>query len=229
MKKESVVGLVLLVVFCVGNAFAQNEKKTAFAMLLDNTGSMRNQFDVVINIGKAVVREIDKNGSITLFSFDSSDVNSETAKVKTGVDSSKDKNSFNEYLDNLYVVTGRTALSDATFLMANAVNSKAEREKDKSAEKVLILVTDGEERKTDIKPRELIKFLKDNKIKVYAIGLITKLSLANRYVSSNVPSQARAKTFLTNLAEETGGRAVFPKENEKAEDIVKNLLAEITK
>lgn len=41
--------------------------------------------------------------------------------------------------------------------------------------KVLILITDGEDRESKIKEKQLIAELKQNQIKVYAVGLVQEL------------------------------------------------------
>ena len=50
---------------------AAQEKKIAYGILLDNAGSMRPQFSVVNELGKAIVHQIHDYGPVSLFDFHS--------------------------------------------------------------------------------------------------------------------------------------------------------------
>lgn len=224
MKKALViVNTLLFTIFFVTCVFSQAENKKDYALLLDNSGSLRSQLDSVINIGKAISQKIDSNDSVSLFSFESSKLNFGNATVKT-ILSWNQNDKINDSIDNLYIVSGNTVLYDAIFQMAKAINLKAETEA-KDSEKILILITDGEERASEIKLPQLIKYLKDSKIKVFIVGLTTALTINDRYVYSALSSQSRAKSFLTNLAQETNGRVIFPEKGENAANIAEHLLA----
>lgn len=223
MKKQILAGLSILLVFCAGTAFGQNEKKISYGILLDNTSSLRTQFDYVKSIGKAIVTEIGKNNSIALFNFEVADKRN-IATGKIGLSWGQDKKDIDEYIDGLKIVSGRTKLSHAVFLALDVVNSKVEREKDTLSEKVLILVTDGDERVINTVQKELIKTLKENKIKVYVIGLIEELSREDFF--GGMSPKIKAKHFLKEITKETGGHVVFPKSKQAVEEIVKDLFVE---
>ncbi|HXH70001.1 MAG TPA: vWA domain-containing protein [Pyrinomonadaceae bacterium] len=223
MKKQIVAELFVLSVLCVGTAFGQNEKKIAYGILLDNTGSLRTQFSSVKNIGKVVVREVGKKGSIALFNFET--VNKKnTTEVQVGTIWGQDEKDIYKYIDDLKIVSGGTRLSNAVFSASNAVNSKVEQEKDDFSERVLILITDGAERESNAQQKKLIKTLKEDKVKVYAIGLIEELSTEDAF--GGISPKVKAKYFLKEITKETGGRVVFPKSKQTVEEIVKDLFIE---
>jgi hypothetical protein len=59
-----------LVLLCFsGLALAQTEKKVLYGVLIDNSGSLRSQFDRVVDLGSGVVRQVHKGGPISIFSF----------------------------------------------------------------------------------------------------------------------------------------------------------------
>lgn len=152
MKRQFLIGLFLFTVFCVVTTSAQNEKKTAYGILLDNTGTLRRQLSDVKNIGKEIVRQVNQRGVISIFNFKT--VSSTTkksqqiqiAEMTTGVEWTQEFKSLNQYIDNLSTVAGQTTLVDAIQSSAEKINSKVDSEKDKFSEKFLLLVTDGEDR-----------------------------------------------------------------------------------
>jgi hypothetical protein len=63
--------IVLLLLSACAVGAAQEKKKTLYGVLLDNTGSMRSQFDDVKEIGKSVARQTSGRGPVSLFVFES--------------------------------------------------------------------------------------------------------------------------------------------------------------
>ena len=57
---------LLLVLFSAFSTFGQNDKKAASGILIDNTGSLRSQFDQVVTLGKAVARQYGVIGAFGL-------------------------------------------------------------------------------------------------------------------------------------------------------------------
>ena len=232
MKKEILISLFLLTIFCVGNTFAQNEKKVAYGVLLDNTVTLRYQLGDVKNVGKEIVKQISQRGVISLFTFGTTTFTTkkmtqgQVADMRVSVDWTQDKEYLNRHIENTFTVTGITALLDTIRSSAEKINSKVNSEKDNFSEKILILVTDGEDRDSLIKPEELIKFLKDSSIKVYAIGLLEGFGKDRDYLFPGKNPKAKAKKFLEKITKETSGRVVFPKEKQTFEDVVKDLLTE---
>ncbi len=226
MKKHILAGLFTLSIFYVGTAFGQNEKKTAYGILLDNTSSLDTQFSYVKNLGRAIVREINEKEAIALFNFEVLK-NAYVATGKVGLSWGQNQKDIDKYIDNLPIVYGNTKLSHAIFLASDFVNSKTEQEKDNFLEKILILVTDGEEQVINTVQKKLIKSLKEKKIKVYAIGLLEQLK-TKEYVGIMRPD-VKAKYFLKKVTQETGGRVIFPKPEQTIEEIIKELFVENVK
>lgn len=124
------VALFLTLVLSNG-ALAQNERKIAYGILLDNTGSMRTQFSQVNMLGKGVVKHIHPNGPISIFNFTTQGHKREPlALVKSGVEWSQDKNIIDGYIDRLSVVAGQTTLKDAIYSIAEGLNIKVNLDKD---------------------------------------------------------------------------------------------------
>ncbi|HEX4899431.1 MAG TPA: VWA domain-containing protein, partial [Pyrinomonadaceae bacterium] len=81
--------------------------------------------------------------------------------------------------------------------------------------RALILVTDGEDRGSRRRLDELLALLREKKIRVYVVGLVTQLEKK---------STARSTSFLVTLANETGGRAFFPKTVPELKDTANEML-----
>ncbi len=173
MKKKDLAGLFIFVAVFVGAAFSQEPKKAAYGVLLDNTGTMRPQLSDVKTVGKIVARHVNSQGVISVFGFLTEGSKSKKEGVAgpaKGSQWSRDSRIFDQYIDDLSTVPGQTALIDAILFSAESINTKVELEKNNFSEKVLVIVTDGEDRVSRTKPKEIISFLKENQIRVYAIA-----------------------------------------------------------
>jgi Ca-activated chloride channel family protein len=197
--------IVLLGLTACSVGAAQEKKKIVYGVLLDNTGSLRSQFDDVKEIGKAVARETSARGPVSLFVFESGGTGpGRNARPTVRVESSQDENQLIQVIDRSYVQPGQTTLLDAIELMAETLHQASPE-----ADKLMVLITDGEERRSDVRQKTLIQKLKDLKIKVFAVGLIRELDSEGGFIRQS--PRSKATDLLKSLAKETGGRAVFPK------------------
>jgi uncharacterized protein with von Willebrand factor type A (vWA) domain len=148
--------------------FAQSEKKGAYGILLDNTGTMRTQFETVKTLGKAVAQDVSKRGIVSVFNFETQgDINDRKnffAVATSGTEWSQDKNVIEKYIDNINIAAGKTTLWDAIRSMAKATDEKTKAEK--LSEKIIVLITDGEDRDSEVTDKQLIEELKGIGVKV---------------------------------------------------------------
>lgn len=204
-------------------AFRRSEKKIAYGVLIDNTRSLETQFPQVKALAKEVVRHIHQRGSISLFNFlAQGDKRNPLAVVTSGVEWSQDESLLNSYIDSLRIEAGQTTLLDAIYTIATKLDGKVGLDKDAFADKVIILITDGEDRVSKVKEKQLIKELKERGVKVYAIGLIQALG-EERHINNRSPKET-ATTFLKKITKETSGRVVFPTSKQTEVDA---LLSEV--
>jgi hypothetical protein len=200
---------------------AQEKKKIAYGMLLDNTGSMRTQFDRVKQFGKAVAEQIHEHGPVSIFDFHSQGLPKESRAVPIlRLELSQDQAVLENCIDNLYVEGGQTTLLDAIQFIAERLDQQA-RGPDFS-DRVIILITDGEDRASATTQKQLAQKLKELKIRVYAIGLVQQLDSEAGFTR---PSQrSKAVDLPKVITKETGGRVVFPKSDREN---LQSLLAEL--
>ena len=165
-------------------------------MLIDNTGSMRSQFNIVMQLGKELARQLHNRGPVSIFSFESArDRRDSHAKISATVEQTQDEVLLNKGFDGIYVQSGQTTLLDAIEFMAEDLNSKAT-----DRAKFIVLITDGEERASKRSAAQVVEKLHRMNISVYAIGLVRELEPDKR---------RKAAELLRMISRETGGRAVI--------------------
>ena len=175
---------------------------------------MRTQFDHVIGFSKAVVSQVHERGPISIFDFHSQGRLHEVRAVPIArIEQVQDGDLLERCIDQLYVEGGQTALLDAIQVIAEHLGEKAVGPD--FSDRVMVLITDGEDRKSVVREKQLLQELSELKIRVYAIGLVEELSSASR---------SKAVDLLKVITKETGGRVVFPKSNH---DDIQRLLAEL--
>lgn len=208
LTRATVVALLTFAI-CASVA-AQDKPKISYGLLLDSTGSMRSQFETVCDIGKAIVHETAPRGPVSIFNFQSEGFGKGPNAVPVlRIQQSQDEALLNRTIDGLYIEGGQTTLLDAIQFISDRLQESAP-----DSEKVIVTVSDGEDRVSKVKLKELIEKLKDRKIKVFAVGLVRELESGK---------DSKAIKLLTILSSETGGRAVFPKGNVNIEDVLKTL------
>lgn len=218
--------VTLLLLCSCSNTSAQSDQPALYGILLDNSGSLRSQFDRVLALGNGVVQEAHKQGPISIFSFRGTG-NPKDAPPLMVVHTvwNQDPVVLSRYLDSLFIEGGQTNLLDAIHSMVKHINAKAEQDKTPQVRKVLVLITDGEDRKSKIKENELLAELQQHQIKVFAIGLVQELEDEMRLGRGN--PRSKAVKLLTKITKETGGRALFPKSNSgDANALVSDLFAD---
>lgn len=209
-KHFLLVSAVFLMLAASITSTAQENKKLEYAILIDSTGSMRSQFPEVLRLGKAVVHQVHDHGPVSIFNFRSEFGKTPRAIPTLRIERSQDESALDRTIDGLYVEGGQTTLLDAVEAMAESLNQPPP-----ATAKVIIMITDGEDRVSEKNQKEVVAKLRENKISVYAIGLVQQLEGSKR---------GKASDFLKSLTTQTGGRVIFPKSDNLE---IQNLLTEL--
>jgi Ca-activated chloride channel homolog len=191
-----------------------------YALVIDNSGSLRSQLEKVIEASKVIVSSNKPEDDVCVIRF----VNS--SKISIEQDFTSNKELVNDALDGLFVEGGATAVIDAVYLGTERVT---DFEKDKSGtdrkRRALILVTDGEDRDSFYNEKQLFEALKEADVQIYPIGFVNELSNEGSIIRKSPRDQAMK--LLNRMASETGGKSYFPTSvselNEIAKDIAKSL------
>lgn len=196
------------------------EVPTNYALLVDNSRSLRSQLDKVAEAGKIIVGTNRPSDKSTIVRFVSAD------KIEVIQDFTTDNKRLNEALDSLFIEGGQTAIIDAIYLTANKVNQyQNSRKKDDIKRRALILVSDGDDRGSTHDEQQLFDLLRASDVQIYAVGFVNDLK--NETDSNGVNRQEKARAFLTRLTEETGGKVYFPDSVDELSQIANDISSEL--
>ena len=201
--------------------FTTSEIPIVNALLIDNSRSLRDQLAEVIVAGKIIVSANRSKDESAIVRFVSKD------KIEVVQDFTANKNSLNEALNNLFVEGGQTAIIDAVYQTAKKVEQYQNSAKKEDVKlRSLIIVSDGDDRGSSYKERELFELLRQLNIQIYAVGFVEDLSKEPES-AGGISRRDKARTFLTRLAEETGGRVYFPNSISELPQIAAEISSEL--
>lgn len=200
--------------------FSQDEVPTNYALVIDNSGSLRFQLEKVIESSKIIVgtnRPEDETGVVRFVS---------SGKIEILQDFTTDKQELYDALDNMYIEGGKTAIIDAVYLAAEKVDEyQRSLGTDDRRRRALILVSDGEDRDSYYKEEQLFDLLREADVQIYTVGFINELDKDGGFIRKSPQKQAR--NFLEKLAEETGGKSYFPNDLSELNGIARDIANEL--
>ena len=202
------------------DSFTKAEVPTNYTMVIDNSGSLRQQIEKVIDAGKVIISTNKPGDETSIVRF----VGSDKIEIKQEFTSNKEDLFYT--LDNLNIEGGQTAIIDAVYLAAQMTDEyeKTKNSNDKKR-RALILVTDGEDRDSFYNEQQLFEVLRESDVQIYVIGFIGDLSKEGGFISKS--PQAKAKAFLERLATETGGKVYFPNDVSELSTIATDIASEL--
>ncbi len=184
-------------------SFHHIDVPVAMAIVIDNSGSMREKRNKVNQAALNLVRSSNPRDEVFVVNFNDEqyldqDFTNDLLKLKEAL----------EKID----ARGGTALNDAVVASADHLRQNARLEK-----KVIFLVTDGEDNASTETLEQAIKNLQqDGGPSVYAIGIL-----------GEEEHPKRAKKALQILAERTGGIAFFPKTLDEVDEISRTIANDV--
>ncbi len=197
------------------------EVPTINALLVDNSRSLRSQLSKVIDAGKIIIDTNRQNDESAVIRFVSKD------KIEVLQDFTRSKNLLNNALDNLFVEGGQTAIIDAIYMAAEKVE-KYQNSQNKEDVKLrsLIVVSDGDDRSSSYLEKDLFDLLRKSNVQIYTIGFTNNLS-TEPTEKNGKSRQENARSFLTRLAQETGGKVYFPNSIDELSGIATEISGEL--
>lgn len=195
------------------NTFSREDLPVTLGLVIDTSGSMRTKIDPVSKASLLLIQSSNPEDEVFIIGF-----NTEATLVE---DFTNDIRDLRDSLDNL-IVGGGTALYDAIYL---AVKKAQEGHKQKKA---IVVITDGEDRDSHYKLEEVLEKIREANVQVYTIGFLDPEEQRGLFEGLFKKSrQKRAHEVLEKVAEETGGKSVFPKEITEIDQIVKTIAQEL--
>ncbi|SRR5579871_546700 len=188
----------------------REERPLAMCILLDTSGSMDEKRAEAMTAALAFVKALKPNDEICIFGFDD--------EVFNGLPNEKDFTSNVREMEEAISridARGGTAMRDAveTGLDHLALTKDHER-------KMLVLITDGYDTSSKISQEELLDKVKSSGVPVYVIGLLSERDPQRRDA---------ARLALGELADASGGLALYPKNMVEVESISRRIANESEK
>ena len=188
-------------------SFRHEDLPVSLGILIDSSGSMYDKRPSVDAASINLVRLSNRNDEAFLVDFNSeayidTDFTSDIAKLQQGL----------AYVKS----SGGTALYDAVVASADYLSKNA-----KQSKQVLLIVTDGEDNASSATLEQAIERVQDlDGPAIYAIGLLFGEDSDRR-------ESRHAKQVLSELAEQTGGQAYFPRSLKEVDGIAAEVAADI--
>lgn len=202
------------------NFFSKSEVPTNYSLVVDNSGSLRQQIEQIIEAGKYLVGSNRADDETAVIRFVSSD------KIEVLQEFTKNKTDLNDALDNMYIEGGQTAIIDAVYLSVERLNQSSTPQKDLDrTRRAIVLVTDGEDRSSYYSETQLLELLKESDVQIFVVGFVKALSDDKGFISKS--PQGKAKAFLERLATSTGGKSYFPASAAEMGTIAKDIASEL--
>jgi Ca-activated chloride channel homolog len=183
-------------------SFRHEDIPVAMAIVIDNSGSMREKRQKVNAAALNLVRASNPQDQVFVVNFND--------EYYLDQDFTSNINQLKEALDKIEA-RGGTALYDAVVASADHLKKNAKLER-----KVLFVVTDGEDNASRESLEQAIRRLQEeNGPTVYAIGLLGE------------EKARRARRALQTMAERTGGVAFLPKTLDEVDAISRSVAHDI--
>ena len=182
----------------------------SMGIAIDTSGSMRTKYFTVKDAARILIKELRFTDECFVSQFK---LESELIQAFTN-----DKAQLLESLEQVYI-GGGTSLLDAIIATTDYAHDKGARRR-----KAIIMISDGLEKNSSNKEKQVLQAIKENEVQLYLIGFIDK-DENKSFFSFSV--NKRARKLLQRLADESGGRAFFPEAIDDMPAIAARISAEL--
>jgi Ca-activated chloride channel family protein len=173
----------------------REEVPVSFGMVIDTSGSMRSKLQSVSDAAGLLIKQMRSDDEAFVASF--------KAEAELVQEFTDDRRELEDAVGQLYT-SGGTALLDAIIATADYAQEKGKRRR-----KALVVISDGYEKNSSSKEKEVMEAIKEDEVQVYLVGFIDEEEEKSLFGKSPVK---KAKDLLSRIAEDSGGRAYFPKD-----------------
>jgi Ca-activated chloride channel homolog len=191
--------------------FSRDQVPVSLVFAIDTSGSMRPKLDQVVKSSTNLVKESRPGDEMAVIEFKDQP---ELLEEFTG-----DVNDVIDTLNGL-VASRQTAMLDALYLAADYSSKEG-----KNRRKAVLVVTDGLDNDSYYKFGEVVNHLREIDVQIYLIGFINDLDRDSGLFKKSPKEKAEA--LLSKLAEETGGKAFFPKELSEVQAIAQQISLDL--
>ena len=182
--------------------FKQEDMPLSICLVIDVSGSMLDKLNRLKAATTTFMRASNPDDEFAIVSF--------AGEVFLEQDFNGQKGNLSHTLNDMQYNHG-TALYDAVYLASRYLSNNGSREN-----KVMLLVTDGEDNNSKYDFKQVLRAVGESKITVYTIGLLGYSGY------DDTP-----KKTLQQLAEVTGGASFFPKKVTEVEEICSRVARDL--
>ena len=175
---------------------SREEVPVSFGMVIDTSGSMRSKLQTVSDATVSLIKQMRVDDEAFVASF--------KAEPELVQDFTADRRELEDAISELYT-SGGTALLDAIIATADYAQEKGKRRR-----KALVVISDGLEKNSSVKEKEVMEAIKEDEVQVYLVGFIDE-EMEEKSLFGKSPAK-KAKELLSRIADDSGGQAYFPKD-----------------
>lgn len=174
-------------------SFSKREGVNSNGIVIDSSGTMRNSIDKAVQAGQNLIHNKYEQDEFFVVEFSSSE------NIALMQDWTTDTDLLQKSIKGIGAVGGQTALIDALYLTFEKIIERQKTAKE-PRRYGLILLSDGDDRRNSYSEKQMFDLLSNTGIQIFALGFIRDLTEGNRI---------KPVRFLSRLAHETGGDAIF--------------------
>ena len=200
-------------------SFTQEEVPIAYGLAVDTSGSLRPQFNQVLDAAKTIINSNKKGDETFLERFISSD------KIETIQDFTASKDALLDGLDSLYIEGGQTAVIDGVYLAAEHVSEYRHGNDDDRRRRALIVITDGQDVQSYYPETQLMQRLREEDVQIFIIGFVNDLDTEKSLIRKS--PREKAINLLNKIASETGGRVFYPQSISELPQIANEIVHDL--
>lgn len=198
-------------------SFAEIENAADISIVIDNSGSVRDQLNDIVNIGRIIVTNLRPDDSAQIIRFVGRD------KIEIEEPWTNQRAGLFEALDNLFVEGGQSAVIDALYLASQDLLKR--NEKSDGRRQAIILISDAEDRNSYYTGEDLLKLLENTRIQIFTITLTKDLPKGFWDMEPNRKTVGAVVKLVNKLAAKTGGTSFIFKKQSTKDDLLNSLKA----
>lgn len=194
-----------------------DERPVDYVIALDSSGSLHKLFASAVDAAKLFIVNRRPQDQIALVRFVSSDT------IEKVLEFSADNTLLLKEIDASYLSGGQSAVVDALYLSAQYVDEY--NKSNEGRRKIVIVITDGEDRSSWYTQEKLTKLLRESGVQIFILGLVVELDKEAGPI--RLSPRQRAEKLLNDVAEQSGGRVFYPANKEQLVDAAAQIVFDV--
>jgi len=185
---------------------------TKYTIAIDRSGSFKTILPDALNAASFLIDQNRPEDMTAVVTFVGRD------QVNLVQDFTSDKAVLLKSLRQTRVELGQTVVIDAIYVTLEALSKSTS---DNQTRKVLVLISDGEDRNSVYTPEDLSRLLRRTNVQVFVIGIVRHLDDVAGFVRKS-PLQ-KAQKLLTDVAQHSGDESFSPRSPRKSKKLPMRL------